>query len=955
MDPAACVVAPRVVRRILRATRNVRVAGMHVPHGRCCWAPRASVASLTTEKERRGELPAHDPVIVVADNDDPNELRRAAFHARVHLDLDGKLDVAAVRARVDALGQTAMDEIRAVLREDGALLPGADEVETWVEFVATYVELAEFEPEALAESFPSVDRAKAVALIARELPGFCAPERESAPPPSTRPVAAVPPRSRRSAPEVRERARARGNVVRAVLDGDDDPEKDLEALNQRVRAAAKSEHDLDLRALVAAARAAPVPTFSTEGRLLFDLQRAAIDHERETRIVDVLSFRRPVVRPLPMTNVVRVARRLRKALERVARTGLPRPERGSLRASLQKVADDAERHLRRTLRPHLTTVLGEVGLVPRGAAEETAREKLIDELLDRVVARGFIGIGDLRDAISRSRLKCEDLRLQTVLGRDELLRADLALSLRLDGVYRRGEIYLRFLQRLSALAFGTRISRLISTGLLLPVLAAFVVLEGVQHIVAPLAKRLAHVSVHLVTRPSMLVAALVCFLLVHSGRARAVALTILRGVGAVLYGVFVAAPRWLFTRPLVLRLASSAPVQAVVRFVTRSALFVALEEVVLDACGRAFRNVRTRILPGLLALLLDVMRALVDGMERAIYRIDEALLFRDGEGRFSLVLKGFGTAVVKVVAFVTRLYVNLLVEPQVNPIKHFPVVTVSHKILLPFLPALLVAIRAPLLPLGGFIANTVAGTTVFLLPGVFGFLAWELKENYRLYRASLPATLEPVRIGAHGETMTALLVPGFHSGTIPKVRVSLRRSARRIARREPFLALAIRAHTRALTDLHHVEEAIARFVEREVLALLERSPRWTSGHLAVAWVRAASNRVVIAIGDAPLVLAFEEQSGHLLAHVVEEGFAAHLAEDQRAVLDEALHGLYALAAIDFRREDIARSLDGAPYDVCDEGLLVWPDGDFSAPAIRPMSSVPRLPPVEWARWSRAWG
>ncbi len=36
------------------------------------------------------------------------------------------------------------------------------------------------------------------------------------------------------------------------------------------------------------------------------------------------------------------------------------------------------------------------------------------------------------------------------------------------------------------------------------------------------------------------------------------------------------------------------------------------------------------------------------------------------------------------VAYVVRFCVNLLIEPQVNPIKHFPVVTVSHKLLWPF-------------------------------------------------------------------------------------------------------------------------------------------------------------------------------------------------------------------------------------------------------------------------------
>ena len=117
---------------------------------------------------------------------------------------------------------------------------------------------------------------------------------------------------------------------------------------------------------------------------------------------------------------------------------------------------------------------------------------------------------------------------------------------------------------------------------------------------------------------------------------------------------------------------------------------------------------------------------------------------------------------------------TLLIEPQVNPIKHFPVVTVSHKIMLPFSLHLTGLFAAPLAPLGPLLANTIAGTTVFLLPGVFGFLVWELKENWRLYAANRPRYLRPMPIGSHGETLLRLLRPGIHSGTVPRLFAKLR-------------------------------------------------------------------------------------------------------------------------------------------------------------------------------------
>ena len=47
--------------------------------------------------------------------------------------------------------------------------------------------------------------------------------------------------------------------------------------------------------------------------------------------------------------------------------------------------------------------------VPQNLPERVARKKLIEELLDQVCQRGFLTMGDLRDAISRNNLKLPDL------------------------------------------------------------------------------------------------------------------------------------------------------------------------------------------------------------------------------------------------------------------------------------------------------------------------------------------------------------------------------------------------------------------------------------------------------------------------------------------------------------------------------------------------------------------
>ena len=132
--------------------------------------------------------------------------------------------------------------------------------------------------------------------------------------------------------------------------------------------------------------------------------------------------------------------------------------------------------------------------------------------------------------------------------------------------------------------------------------------------------------------------------------------------------------------------------------------------------------------------------------------------------------------------YVVRIYVNLFLEPTFNPIKHFPVVTVSAKLILPFYHDLLPLFEAPFLPLGPAFAKSMGLLNFALLPGIFGFIVWELKENWRLYQANRAKTLRPVIIGHHGETMSRLLRPGFHSGTVPNLYGKLRRAERKAHR-----------------------------------------------------------------------------------------------------------------------------------------------------------------------------
>ena len=68
---------------------------------------------------------------------------------------------------------------------------------------------------------------------------------------------------------------------------------------------------------------------------------------------------------------------------------------------------------------------------------------------------------------------------------DALLQLDRRLSILLDGVYRRGEFYLRWLERITALGFGTWVGRLVTLFVTLPFGASFLLTEIVDIVLSP--------------------------------------------------------------------------------------------------------------------------------------------------------------------------------------------------------------------------------------------------------------------------------------------------------------------------------------------------------------------------------------------------------------------------------------------------------------------------------------
>jgi hypothetical protein len=1117
---------------VIKAHRHIKGLGLGVPHAHCYALPREALLQIAAPEEldpgvREQLARALDQrsVILVSrlsraelsrlpKEEVSHRLWRAAFHARVHVEIEGKIERgelpdATLRERIDRLGQTEFDEVREILRQDDLLLPPGGDREAYTEFVALFLELRYFAPRLLEATFPSLDLPRVEAEIARDLdarpllehacpegmdPGVTIAVVTAAstsgtatmtgPAPSVTAFTAPEGPSAERALARAAAAQARGNRVRSALlhaavgHGKDQARarlarararEDLEALGEGLtaalappagapRASALEWTPLLLILTDEGAQRSGLLRYPVEARLLFDLQKAARAHDKQRHVVDLVTWalslgKRPIVRPLPATRTLRVARSLHAAAKKVKLVRLGPGDRKLLTKLLDRAAARADENVRAELRPQILAVLDQVGLLPASAPERLARDKLVEELLDHAVRRGFFNLGHVRDALSRNHLKVDDLTTAAELWHgDALLRADKALALSLDGVYRPGEIYLRGLQKVSSVLFGTPVGRAIVRYAVLPIGGAFILLTGAGHLLAPL---LGLFGVHHPTlfvggparsplpeplaglgTASFWITAVVVFGLIHSEPFRAVFMKVVRGLGQALGAVFVTVPKWLLALPPVERALEGKPARIVARHallpagiaiavyllldwaIPRESSWLLLgitlaafaavsaalatrvgdhaEDLFVEHVAPTWKMVSGKVLPGLLHAVVDFFRWAMDGLERVIYRVDEALRFQEGEGSVVIGIKAGVGAMWFFVAYVLRVYVALLIEPYVNPVKQVPMTAAAHKLMLPFAPQIIAAFDRAFRPLGP-LAGPLAGVTAFFFPTIFGFFGWELKENFKLYRASRGKELPEAVIGAHGETMTALLVPGFHSGTLPKLFARLRHAARRedeadhAARTQAprKRAKGEGARGRFREGGAELEGALRHFVEREMLCLFAADPRWVHGPLAVRKVTLSSNRVRVSItcpalardATSDFALAIEEQSGHVVAGVVQIGFADALRGPARVLFENALAGLYKLASVDLVREQLEAAMGAdLPYDIANEGLLVWPGPgyavevlyrlDAEAPVIEPSPRVgtPARPlpplharsisfrhqPIAWSAWVYAW-
>ena len=144
------------------------------------------------------------------------------------------------------------------------------------------------------------------------------------------------------------------------------------------------------------------------------------------------------------------------------------------------------------------------------------------------------------------------------------------------------------------------------------------------------------------------------------------------------------------------------------------------------------------------------------------------------------------------------------------------------------------------------------------------------------------------------------------------------------------------------------------------------SRNWADRSIASGEIRLGIKRILVELycpdlGEESLWLAFEEQSGWLVADVHRRGWCDALNAPRRHALASALAGFYKLAGVDLVREQIETQLGGVSrgYKILDDALIVWPGADQPArtfPLGQRLALEERLDPqqhaalVERERW-----
>ncbi len=1082
-DPAVVLLPVRIIRRVVWQSQSLNISGFQLLRCQSFMIDRETFLQYVHADELNGKKTEDLPnkLILLAEPEEEKELDRLdtlqtywqrLFHCRVRLEVEenfsrNNLENRDVLQRIDLLGFTEFEEIKMVLTRENQIYDPKKIETIYSRFVAFYLELQFFAPHLLTPYFPALHGRKLDDLFAMDvnaekiftetrLPGITEPTRKKPKRKSHR-------RKRKTSALVNQNKFSRwrnklrikkavqagkiGNPVRAAIlhkslikrgseteaeKAADEAQKEVINLTLRLKEAidlTEEEVDKWQKALLPLLEIASRGFFNPAARLLYDLQNVCMDREKGIFSVSLsrwlFSFgKKEMRREITAIREVRPLKHLKSAYHRLALLDLTYEQRHRLVNLFQQLIDRWEDRVRQYFRPIVEQCLQQVDFTPRNVPERVARDKVKGELVDCIVENGILIMPDVRDAIARNQLKLGDLSSpKNFLVGDSVHQLNRIFTDRLEGVYRPGEFYLRWLQSFTSLSFGTKLGRFLTKYFAVPFGGAFVALKGLYYLYLeilhflpkgggsdhtrennPMTHPEPAIPDHLTTPWSVGIIGLFIFLLIHNAGFRNKVGQGFVWLGKGLKFIFYDVPAAFGNLPIVKRIIGSAPLLFFNRYLLKPLILAGLswmiarlwqiplqisnllsaivfllvvfffntrlgrliDEYITDWIVSGLNHIGIELIPALLATISEWFKKVVGTAERFLYGIDQYFRFRTSDSSLSLGIKAVFGFFWSGISYLFRFLIVLIVEPTVNPIKHFPVVTVAGKFMLPLL-AILPSIFITQLGMDPYLAGLLTSAIVFGTPGIFGFLVWELKEGWRLYEANRQRNLKAIPVGSHGETILRLLKPGFHSGTVPTIFRKMRSAARKGKEKSLHRCEEKRIHV--VDDVNH-------FVEREFIELLRYSR--TLAHLTIypKKIELANTRVSIELvcsqfPDAPAVIHLDHRQGWLLGDVSERGWLEQLEEKESQVVEYALSGFFKLCGVVILDSYLRSKLEekDLQYTVGEKYLILWPNGDFSQPleiALRPNRTEEKEAnlnranllysefEISWDEWVQAW-
>jgi hypothetical protein len=186
VEPAALLVPPRLLRRVIKQDCEIGGVGFQVPHRKTYTIGRDALLTIADHDDlgvnTQRELPPHVLLLACPETWLGSHTREQAlvrfwrllFHSRLDLAVEellrnGKLDDVRIRQLIQRIGSVEVEEAFRVLRHENFLLPPCDLHICFTEFVALFFELRFFARHLLHRYFPGIEDLGRVESILTEV------------------------------------------------------------------------------------------------------------------------------------------------------------------------------------------------------------------------------------------------------------------------------------------------------------------------------------------------------------------------------------------------------------------------------------------------------------------------------------------------------------------------------------------------------------------------------------------------------------------------------------------------------------------------------------------------------------------------------------------------------------------------------------------------------------------